>query len=134
MQVNWSVNGPLSQILYLYLDINTFFPYHVFILNSAQGFQQPQATLNSAPMSTSQVTQAQQTISLPPSQDYSHCEDRTIQEQQSIHSENGQTDAVLSEHTGMYCDINLTVLYSQLSFSLLYDVTLHGVLLSSSAN
>lgn len=82
-------------------------------------------------MSTSQVTQAQQTISLPPSQDYSNCEDRTIQEQQSIHSENGQTDAMLTERTGMCCDISILHLYSQLSFSLLHDVTLHGLLFSS---
>ena len=109
MRVDRSINSPLSQILHL--DIIAFFTLSLPCLHFelAQGFQQPQATLNSAPMSTSQVTQAQQTISLPPSQDYSHCEDRTIQAQESIHSENGQTDAVLTEHTGMCCDINVKI-------------------------
>jgi hypothetical protein len=69
---------------------------------SAQGFQPPQATLSSAPITTSQVTQAPQTITPPPSQDYSQFTGSTIpQAQEGIQllSENGH--AMLTEHSGM---------------------------------
>lgn len=76
------------------------------IKHKAKVFQQPQATLNSAPMSTSQVTQAPQTITPPPSQDYSQYASGTIPVQEremniQLMSENGQVDAVLTEHSGM---------------------------------
>lgn len=69
----------------------------------AQGFQQPQATLSSAPITTSQVTQAPQTITSPPSQDYSQFTGGTIpQPQESIQllSENGHVDTMLTENSG----------------------------------
>ena len=72
---------------------------------AAQGFQQPQATLSSAPITTSQVTQAPQTITPPPAQDYSQFTGGTIpqSQQESIQllSENGQVDAMLTDHSGM---------------------------------
>ena len=75
----------------------------VFMSCAAQGFQQPQATLSTAPITTSQVTQAPQTITPPPSQDYSQFTGSTIPPQESIRllSENGQVDALLTEHSGM---------------------------------
>lgn len=81
-------------------------------------------------MSTSQVTQAQQTISPPPSQDYSHCASGTIQAHEgemNIHSENGQTDAVLTENTGMCYDISVTMFSVLTAEFTLCDVTLHAL-------
>ena len=63
--------------------------------------------LTSAPMTTSQVTQAPQTISPPPSsQDYSQYATGAIPTQTrdinvQLMSENGQEDAVLTEHSGI---------------------------------
>ena len=72
-------------------------------LNTAQGFQQPQATLSSAPITTSHVTQAPQTITPLSSQDYSQFTGSTIPPTQGsiqLLSEDGQGDPVLTEHPG----------------------------------
>ena len=68
----------------------------------AQGYQQPQATLTT-PMTTSQVTQAPQTISPTPPQDYTQFAGESIQATEmniQLMSENGQDDAVLTGHSG----------------------------------
>lgn len=75
-----------------------------FSTYKAQGYQPPQATLTT-PMTTSQVTQAPQTISPPPPQDYTQFAGDSIQGTEmniQLMSENGPADsAVLTRHSGM---------------------------------
>ena len=83
---------------------------HVHSSDKAQVFQQPQAPLTAAPMTTSQVTQAPQTITPPPSQDYSQYTSGTLSAQGremniQLMSENEQADTVLTEQSGISCGL-----------------------------